>query len=218
MATMRWMTMVQKSAAATGKLMNKDPHCNHQNTLIMKSSGGARILFLLGAAACVAHAFAPTPIASRHAAVTTSAVLLAATKDANHDDAMNLNRRQVLIGTAGAMASTLLTSGAANAASSSSAESLIAELQLSLDKLKPVPSLLEKQEWEAVRTILKTPPVNNLWNLGDSKNTLMQLAKATDEFELIDIKDELSISLQICDQLTYDNVFVYYQPGMYDVC
>ena len=49
--------------------------------------------------------------------------------------------------------------------------------------------------------------------MGDSKNPILALAKATDEFELIDLKDEISISLQMCDQLTYDNVFVYFQPG-----
>jgi hypothetical protein len=27
------------------------------------------------------------------------------------------------------------------------------------------------------------------------------------------MKDELSLTLQMCDQLTYDNVFVYFQPG-----
>jgi hypothetical protein len=121
------------------------------------------------------------------------------------------SRRQVLLSTAATMAGILLSTGAAHA--TVSPESLIADLELSLDKLKPIPSLLEKQEWDAVRSILKTPPVNQLWNLGDAKNTILQLAKATDEYELIDIKDELSLSLQMCDQLTYDNVFVYYQPG-----
>lgn len=123
------------------------------------------------------------------------------------------SRRQVLLSTAATMAGILLSTGAAHA--TVSPESLIADLELSLDKLKPIPSLLEKQEWDAVRSILKTPPVNQLWNLGDAKNTILQLAKATDEYELIDIKDELSLSLQMCDQLTYDNVFVYYQPGTY---
>jgi hypothetical protein len=33
--------------------------------------------------------------------------------------------------------------------------------------MEPIPDLLEKQDWEAVRQILKTPPVNKLWNLGD---------------------------------------------------
>ena len=39
------------------------------------------------------------------------------------------------------------------------------------------------------------------------------LAKETGEFELLELKDDLAISLQICDQLTYDNAFVYFQPG-----
>ena len=47
-----------------------------------------------------------------------------------------------------------------------------------------------------------------------SQNTLVQLAKETGDFELLELKDELAISLQMCDQLTYDNAFVYFQPGM----
>jgi len=27
------------------------------------------------------------------------------------------------------------------------------------------------------------------------------------------MKDELAISLQMCDQYSYDNNFIYYQPG-----
>ena len=46
-----------------------------------------------------------------------------------------------------------------------------------------------------------------------SQNTITILAKETGEFELLELKDELAISLQICDQLTYDNAFVYFQPG-----
>mmetsp|Transcript_9719 Transcript_9719/g.13978 ORF Transcript_9719/g.13978 Transcript_9719/m.13978 type:complete len:194 (+) Transcript_9719:73-654(+) len=90
---------------------------------------------------------------------------------------------------------------------------MIQELEESLEKLKPIPDLLQSNEWDKVRTILKSPPVNNLWNMGDGKNTLLNLARATDAFELIEIKDDLSINLQMCDQLTYDNVFVYFQPG-----
>ena len=29
----------------------------------------------------------------------------------------------------------------------------------------------------------------------------------------MEIKDELAISLQMTDQYSYDNVFIYYQPG-----
>ena len=42
---------------------------------------------------------------------------------------------------------------------------------------------------------------------------MVKLAKESGEFELLELKDELSISLQMCDQLTYDNAFVYFQPG-----
>jgi hypothetical protein len=90
---------------------------------------------------------------------------------------------------------------------------LVNDLAASREKLKPIPDLLQAGEWDKVRTILKTPPVNQLWNLGESRNTLVKLAKETGEFELLELKDELAISLQICDQLTYDNTFIYSQPG-----
>jgi len=90
---------------------------------------------------------------------------------------------------------------------------LVNDLAASKEKLKPIPDLLNAGEWDKVRTILKTPPVNQLWNLGESKNTLVKLAKETGEFELLELKDELAISLQICDQLAYANSFVYTQPG-----
>ena len=90
---------------------------------------------------------------------------------------------------------------------------LINDLETSKAKMLPIPELLQANEWDKVRSILKTPPVNALWNLGESKNTLVQLAKETGEFELLELKDELAINLQICDQLTYDNAFVYFQPG-----
>ena len=64
-----------------------------------------------------------------------------------------------------------------------------------------------------MRTVLKTPPVNQLWNLGESQNTLVKLAKETGNFDLMEVKDELAISLQMTDQYSYDNVFIYYQPG-----
>ena len=87
------------------------------------------------------------------------------------------------------------------------------ELSDSRSKLTAIPDFLQAQEWDKVRNILKTPPVNKLWNLGDSQNTVMQLAKEVGDPELFELKDELSYQLQICDQLTYDNVFIYFQPG-----
>ena len=44
---------------------------------------------------------------------------------------------------------------------------LVDDLKTSLQKMDPIPELLDQGEWDKVRTILKTPPVNKLWNLGD---------------------------------------------------
>ena len=92
-------------------------------------------------------------------------------------------------------------------------KSLMNDLTTSLDKISTIPALLKEAEWDKVRTVLKTPPVNSLWNLGESSNPLQKLALATDNIELLELKDELSISLQMTDQYSYDNVFIYYQPG-----
>ena len=99
------------------------------------------------------------------------------------------------------------------ASAATSASSLKDELKTCQSKLLEIPALLEQQEWDKVRTILKTPPVNKLWNLGDSQNVILQLAKETGDVELFEVKDELALALQMTDQLTYDNVFVYFQPG-----
>jgi hypothetical protein len=124
--------------------------------------------------------------------------------------ALLATRRNFLVSTGGAFAGLVLASPAY---AEETVASMIEELESSKLKLKSVPGLIQAENWEGVRQILKSPPVNNLWNMGDAKNTLFKIAKATDEFGLVEIKDELSISLQICDQLVYDNVFVYYQPG-----
>lgn len=94
-----------------------------------------------------------------------------------------------------------------------STEAILEDLKLSKEKISQIPDLLDAQEWDKVRSILKVPPVNKLWNLGDSQNIVLTLAKETDNIELIEMKDELALSLQMCDQLTYDNAFVYFQPG-----
>jgi hypothetical protein len=94
-----------------------------------------------------------------------------------------------------------------------SVSGLIEALEDSKSKLLQVPDLLKASQWDAARSILKTPPVNTLWNMGDGKNPILKLAKVTDEVGLIELKDELGVTLQMCDQLTYDNVFIYYQPG-----
>ncbi|GAX14902.1 hypothetical protein FisN_29Lh123 [Fistulifera solaris] len=90
---------------------------------------------------------------------------------------------------------------------------LLDELKECKIKLEPIPEMLEQMEWDKVRSILKVPPVNKLWNLGDSQNTVVQLAKQAGSIELLELKDDLALTLQLCDQYTYNNAFVYFQPG-----
>lgn len=94
-----------------------------------------------------------------------------------------------------------------------SKEALISDLEVSRIKMQPIPELLKKEEWDSVRSILKTSPVNKLWNLGESKNTVAILAQELGEVDLLELKDELALTIQMCDQLTYGNAFVYFQPG-----
>lgn len=130
------------------------------------------------------------------------------------DVAMESTRRNFISAVGASIAAaSVLTTQSQSAFAASTKDALIADLNESYAKLSTVPDLLKQSEWDKVRNILKSPPLNLLWNLGDSKNTLVMLAKETGDMELLEAKDELSISLQMCDQYTYDNVFVYFQPG-----
>ena len=121
----------------------------------------------------------------------------------------------VIAATAVSSSFAILPIQSAYAAADSLKDALIADLQTSLTKIETIPSLVDSAEWDKIRTVLKTTPVVELWNLGESKNTLVKLAKETGEFDLMEMKDELAISLQMTDQYSYDNNFIYYQPGKY---
>lgn len=126
--------------------------------------------------------------------------------------------RRDWIGQVGGMAAFVastatVAAGFPQGASAASTEEYVTELQESLTKIQAIPKLLEEQKWDEARTVLKTSPVNKLWNLGDGQNTVLKLVKETGNVELFEIKDDLAYNLQMCDQLTYDNNFIYYQPG-----
>jgi len=120
------------------------------------------------------------------------------------------SRRSALLG---ATAAALLPLQAATAVPSSNSDTLLADLRAVVTALEPLPALLDDQKWDAVRSVLKTPPVGNLWNLGDSKNTIRKLADLRDDVELFEAADDVASALQLADQYTYDNNFIYYQPG-----
>ena len=122
----------------------------------------------------------------------------------------SLSRRSVLTAAA---AAPLATSTSALAAAAPQEDDLLKELAAVREALKPLPGLLDEEKWGAVRSVLKTPPVGNLWNLGESKNTLRKLADLRDDIELFELADDVAGALQLADQFTYDNNFIYFQPG-----
>ena len=65
----------------------------------------------------------------------------------------------------------------ANAAPPISTTNLVNDLETSVQKLTVIPELLDAGEWDKVRTILKTPPVNKLWNLGEVSVHIFQMHK-----------------------------------------
>mmetsp|Transcript_13128 Transcript_13128/g.27175 ORF Transcript_13128/g.27175 Transcript_13128/m.27175 type:complete len:197 (-) Transcript_13128:117-707(-) len=125
--------------------------------------------------------------------------------------------RRDWLGNVGGMAALVATStvvvGLPQGAFAASSDEYVDELKTSLTKLQPIPKLLEEQKWDEARTILKTSPVNKLWNLGDSQNTVSKLVKETGNVELFEMKDDLAYNLQMCDQFAYANNFISFQPG-----
>lgn len=80
------------------------------------------------------------------------------------------------------------------------------------EAIADIPQQLEEEKWDAIRTTLKIK-CGNLWNLGDAKNPVVQFAKEEGELDLLELAEELGTAFQLCDQFTYDNVFIKFQPG-----
>eukprot|EP00434_Breviolum_minutum_P023116 symbB.v1.2.020393.t1/scaffold1715.1/size104970/3 len=118
-----------------------------------------------------------------------------------------------------ATASQVLLAGAAASltvplvASAESNDDLIALLKKDRELLEPLPKMLKDQKWDGVRSVLKTPPVSFLWNLGLEKNTLKKLGDNLGEVQVLEAMDEIASALQTTDEISYSNVYVYGQPG-----
>eukprot|EP00439_Symbiodinium_sp_Y106_P080458 s660_g19.t1 len=99
------------------------------------------------------------------------------------------------------------------AASAESNDELIALLRQDRELLDPLPKMLKDQKWDNVRSVLKTPPVSYLWNLGLEKNTLKKLGDSLGEIQVLELMDEIASDLQVADEISYSNNYVYGQPG-----
>ena len=142
-----------------------------------------------------------------------AAVLLTFAASALSPPPLHLNRRAVH---SAALASLLpLTPLAAFAAEPSEAALIdeIKEIKAKLD-LPEINRLLDEEQWDAVRSIFKVPPVNYAWEQSQSKkNPFKKLADLRDDVEGFEVVDELAAALQLADQFCYSNTFIYTQPG-----
>ena len=127
------------------------------------------------------------------------------------DSAGAISRRSILA--APFIVAPILLPSAAHAADAAKEAALLDELKAIRKALEPLPALLDEEKWDNVRSVLKVPPTANLWNLGESKNTLRKLAELREEFEIFELADDVAGALQLADQFTYDNTFIYTQPG-----
>lgn len=121
-------------------------------------------------------------------------------------DNLQLPRREVLL----AAGATMMQPAAVSAESN---DELIALLRQDRELLDPLPKMLKEQKWDNVRSVLKTPPVSYLWNLGLEKNTLKKLGDNLGEIQVLELMDEIASDLQVADEISYSNNYVYGQPG-----
>lgn len=81
------------------------------------------------------------------------------------------------------------------------------------DQLVPVPSLIEKEQWDSVRAILITPPLSDCWTKSKRATPLLaDYADAVggadgDELAVLELKDEVESRLRFLDMAVYNNVF-----------
>ncbi len=73
----------------------------------------------------------------------------------------------IKVPSAAAVAGSVILNNPLQANAATSTTELVDDLETSLSKMVVIPELLDQGEWDKVRTILKTPPVNKLWNLGE---------------------------------------------------
>ena len=115
--------------------------------------------------------------------------------------ATQLSRRQTL-----SLAAIALVPTPALASTKTDAEKV-------LEALQPLSGFVDEGKWDAVRTVLATSPIVELWKTGNSKNWIRAAALSAGDPELIELSEDLSSALQLTDQYVYDNNFIYFQPG-----
>lgn len=81
------------------------------------------------------------------------------------------------------------------------------------NQLEPVPSIIQKEEWDKIRAILVTPPISDYWTKSAREtNVMTAIADSVgdaggDELNILELKEELQSHLRYLDMGAYNNVF-----------
>jgi hypothetical protein len=100
------------------------------------------------------------------------------------------------------------------AVASSSLDGMVSELRIARQQMNDVPSLIQKEQWDAVRSILVTPPVSDLWTKSARKTPFLQEyanviggIPSGDELAVLEAKEDVEGHLRFLDMAAYNNVF-----------
>jgi hypothetical protein len=87
-----------------------------------------------------------------------------------------------------------------------SVSSLLPLLQDARHQLDAIPALIEKEQWDAVRNVLITPPLSDCWT-SNAKLLKKWAAVVPDELEALELRDDAISHLRFLDMSVYNNVF-----------
>lgn len=89
----------------------------------------------------------------------------------------------------------------------------IGVMEQAFAQLQAVPTYIQAEEWDKVRAALITPPLADVWTRSKRTNALWDefsdfvARQSGDEFEVLELKDELQSHLRYLDMAVYNNVF-----------
>jgi hypothetical protein len=131
------------------------------------------------------------------------------------DDDVPCARRDFLLSSiAAALSTPLLIASNPESATAASLDSLHSEIKQARKQMNAVPDLIKAEKWDAVRAVLITPPLSDLWTKSARKAPLLaEFAESVganpqgDELAVLEAKEDVEGHLRFLDMAVYNNVF-----------
>lgn len=99
-------------------------------------------------------------------------------------------------------------------AAAASLDSLASDIKQARKQMNAIPDLIKAERWDAVRAVLVTPPLSDLWTKSARKSPLLaEYADAVgetpagDELAVLEAKEDVEGHLRFLDMAVYNNVF-----------